>query len=106
MFSLFSMPTYAEKSGPRPIEIQLLSDEEVLKICDQAQNVLANLEEQGMPLALSTAYSYTIECELQYRAQLNPSLLYELTQKKQINATDKLHKTPFGQTILATSIMF
>lgn len=106
MFSLFSMPTYTEKSGPRPIEIQLLSDEEVLKIWDQAQNVLANLEEQGMPLALSIAYSYTIESELQYRAQLNPSLLFEITQRAQNQKTDTLHKTPFGQTILATSIMF
>lgn len=106
MFSLFSMPTQSAKSGPRPIEIQLLADEEILKIWDQAQNVLNNLEEQGMPSAMSYAYSYTIECELQRRAQLRPSLLFELTNTDGKKETKSIHKTPIAQTILATSIMF
>ncbi len=77
MFSLFSVSNN-KASGPKPIDLQLISDAELLKIWDQTQSLIGSMEEKDISSHLTHYYSFIIETELQNRAQLKPTAFFQL----------------------------
>ena len=85
MFSFFSLSTpRGNSSGPNAIDLQLLSDEEVLKIWQQSQTIAAMLEEKDMPSHIAQHYTQAIEQELQFRSQLQPNIFFNATCEQEI----------------------
>lgn len=76
MSFLFSPST--QKDAPASIgamDIQLLSDAELLSVWEQSQWATIMLQERGIPMHIATRYSYIVENELKNRAALRPELL-------------------------------
>lgn len=110
MFSLFSLsaPQNAS-SGPRAIDLQLLSDEEILKVWHQSQIIVNMLEEQDNSTHMALFYSQLIEQELQNRSQIKPSVFFNSARKQEINnaerATAPKNPSSFTSNMLATNIL-
>ncbi len=108
MFSLFSLSGSMGVSGPRPIDLELLSDAELLHIWDQTQNLINSLEDKEMPTHISQYYSFVIETELQSRAQREPSSLFQLVKNSLKDCEEDSNienKFPFPTPILAKNII-
>ena len=110
MFSLFSLSTpHGASSGPRAIDLQLLSDEEVLKVWQQSQMLINMLGEKDVPPHMTTYYTQLIEQELQRRSQTKPNVFYNITCKLDENGTDALTASNKSKTlannVLTTNIL-
>ncbi len=105
MFSLFSTSgSQGNTSGPKAIDIQLLSDAEVLKVWDQTQNLLQSQEENNLPTQLTSYYAYVIETELQLRSQQNPSIFFNILNDC-VEETVHDIKCSFPKQVLSTNIV-
>lgn len=110
MFSLFSLSTsLSDSSGPRAIDLQLLSDEEVLKVWYQSQMIMNMLEEKEIPSSMTAYYTQMVEQELQNRSQLQPSVFFKSACEQEMNDTGNIvsqqDSSSFTSTILATNIL-
>ena len=84
MFALFSSPNpNGGSSGPRPIDLQLLPDEDILNIWDQSQLILTMLEAKDVPTQMTKQYTLAVEKELQNRSQRKPNIFFRNTVEQQ-----------------------
>lgn len=110
MFSLFSLSTsHSTSSGPRAIDLQLLSDEEILKVWHQSQVITNILEEKNNSTHMALFYTQLIEQELQNRSQMKPSVFFNSVCKKEMDNTEHptspKNQTSFTSDMLATNIL-
>ncbi len=89
MFSLFSLSSSMGASGPKPIDLELLSDAELLAVWDQTQNFINSLEDKNLPTHISLYYSFIIEAEMQSRALIEPTSFFQLVKDDEDNSKDK-----------------
>jgi len=110
MFSLFSLSTPSgDTSGPQAIDLQLLPDEEILRVWDQSQTLISILEEKNIPIHMTAYYIKAVEQELQHRSQLRPQVFFSAYAQQEENGKDGVASskkpTSFANTILATNIL-